>query len=112
MAAPCTSSTAGASFRRPSTRSGASRSRKRISPEPDPQLVARRLAVNRKVLCASPDYLARRGTPKDLEELAGHDGVLFLPLAPGGSWGFKQHGRTTEVPVSTRFETDDMDAAH
>lgn len=84
----------------------------RVSPSPDPGLVARMLALNRKVLCASPAYLARRGTPRKLEELAGHEGVLFPPLAPKGAWSFARDGDAHQVPVKVRFETDDMDAAH
>ncbi|WP_437604946.1 LysR substrate-binding domain-containing protein [Sorangium sp. So ce834] len=36
-------------------------------------LVARRLADDRRVLCASPRYLRRHGTPRRLEDLADHD---------------------------------------
>jgi DNA-binding transcriptional LysR family regulator len=84
----------------------------RMAVHPDPGLVARQLAVNRKVLCAAPTYLARRGTPASHDDLAGHDGVLFPPLAPKGEWLFARDGRQYAVPVRTRFETDDMDAAH
>jgi len=35
-------------------------------------LIARKLAPNRRVLCASPDYLAKHGTPTTLEDLQGH----------------------------------------
>jgi DNA-binding transcriptional LysR family regulator len=84
----------------------------RISQHPDPNLVARRLAANRKVLCAAPAYLARRGTPSVLEDLAQHDGVLFPGLAPKGAWALRADGRTHAVPVKARLETDDMDAAH
>jgi len=84
----------------------------RMSLAPDPKLVARKLAVNRKVLCAAPAYLARRGTPITIEDLAGHDGVLFPPLAPKGAWTLARDGQQHGVPVNARFETDDMDAAH
>ncbi|MBO9648523.1 MAG: LysR family transcriptional regulator [Variovorax sp.] len=84
----------------------------RMSHAPDPELVARKLAVNRKVLCAAPAYLARRGTPASIDELAAHDGVLFPPLTIKGAWAFRRDGRTHSVPVSARFETDDMDAVH
>jgi DNA-binding transcriptional LysR family regulator len=83
----------------------------RISQEPDPSLVARRLAVARKVLCAAPAYLARRGTPRVIDDLAGHDGVLFPPLAPKRAWTFIRDGHKHAVPVAARFETDDMDAS-
>jgi DNA-binding transcriptional LysR family regulator len=84
----------------------------RISLAPDPKLVARRLAVNRKVLCAAPSYLARHGTPRAVEDLAGHEGVLFAGLAPKGAWAFEREGQKSFATARTRFETDDMDAAH
>ncbi len=42
-------------------------------------LIARRLTKATAILCASPSYLARRGTPTRIEELAEHDLALFLP---------------------------------
>jgi DNA-binding transcriptional LysR family regulator len=84
----------------------------RIARKPDPQLVARKLAVNRKILCAAPMYLARRGNPRSLSELAHHESVLFPGLAPKGAWTFEHDGEQHAVTVPTRFETDDMDAAH
>lgn len=43
----------------------------------DNRLVAKRLSTSRRLLVAAPDYLARRGTPASLADLAGHDGVLY-----------------------------------
>lgn len=84
----------------------------RITATPGQNLVARKLAVNRKVLCAAPAYLARRGTPRVIEDLAGHDGVLFPPMAPKRAWSLRRDGQLHVVPVAVRFETDDMDASH
>ncbi len=84
----------------------------RITATPGQNLVARKLAVNRKVLCAAPAYLARRGTPRVIEDLAGHDGVLFPPMAPKRAWSLRRDGKLHVVPVAARFETDDMDASH
>lgn len=44
----------------------------------DSSLVARRLAPNRRVLCASPEYLRRHGTPRTPEDLARHACVLLV----------------------------------
>lgn len=44
----------------------------RFGAPPDARVVARRLAPNRRLLCASPAYLARRGVPKSPEDLARH----------------------------------------
>src|SRR5262249_36733797 len=45
----------------------------RVSFSPTANLVARKLANNRAVLCASPAYLERRGTPRKIEDLQKHD---------------------------------------
>ena len=44
----------------------------------DSSLVARRLAVMPEVICASPEYLARRGTPHHPDALATHEAVGFF----------------------------------
>jgi len=82
----------------------------RVSFDPAPNLVARKLAVNRSVLCASPAYLKRHGTPRRIEDLRKHECVLFPPLAPKGVWTFRRDGRKYSVPVTGVFETDEMDA--
>ena len=45
----------------------------RFGAPPDSRMVARHLAPNRRLLCAAPSYLARRGTPKTAQDLAHHD---------------------------------------
>ena len=45
----------------------------RFGAPPDARVISVNLAPNRRLLCASPDYLARRGTPKVPNDLAGHD---------------------------------------
>jgi DNA-binding transcriptional LysR family regulator len=81
----------------------------RVSFSPDPNLVARKLAVNRSVLCASPAYLKRHGTPRRIEELRTHECVLFPALAPKGVWTLRRDRRKYSVQVSGVFETDEMD---
>ncbi|MEX0309828.1 MAG: LysR family transcriptional regulator [Tateyamaria sp.] len=51
----------------------------RIGVLPDSALMARKLGTAHRVLVASPDYLARRGTPIRAADLADHDHVLYLP---------------------------------
>lgn len=82
----------------------------RVTSEPDPNLVARKLAANRAVLCASPAYLKRRGTPRRVDDLNRHDCVVFPVLTPKGVWTFLRSGRKHAVKVSGVLETDDMDA--
>lgn len=45
--------------------------------EPDLSIVVRRLGRVRRVLAASPDYLARRGIPGGPEDLSGHDMLVY-----------------------------------
>ena len=45
----------------------------RFGEPPDSRVVSRRIAPNRRVLCASPAYLARHGTPKVPNDLARHN---------------------------------------
>ncbi|WP_223862273.1 substrate binding domain-containing protein, partial [Enterobacter hormaechei] len=45
----------------------------RITDNPEPGMIARRLGECRSVLCASPAYLAQHGTPVSPEELAQHN---------------------------------------
>ena len=81
----------------------------RVSFNPDPNLVARKLAANRSVLCASPAYLERHGTPRRIEDLRKHECVLFPALAPKGVWTLRRDRRKYSVPVAGVFETDEMD---
>jgi len=84
----------------------------RISFEPAPHLVARKLAANRSVLCASPGYLEQHGTPRRIDDLRKHPCVLFPALAPKGTWTLRNRGRKYSIPVNGVFETDEMDAVY
>jgi DNA-binding transcriptional LysR family regulator len=53
---------------------------------PDSGLVYRRLAPNRKVVCASPDYIARRGLPRLPADLASHDCIAHSARATPRVW--------------------------
>jgi DNA-binding transcriptional LysR family regulator len=61
----------------------------RIGPLSDNGLVAARVGEIRWLTCASPDYLARRGTPETLEDLAGHDCIAFEGLQMVRTWTFE-----------------------
>ena len=53
----------------------------------DSSLTARKLADDRRVLCASPDYLKRHGTPESPEDLDAHCLIAFRDLEPKGLVG-------------------------
>lgn len=57
----------------------------RIGSLPDSQLMARKLAEHRRIVCASPAYVARHGAPAMPEELDSHQ-VLRFALASDDKW--------------------------
>jgi DNA-binding transcriptional LysR family regulator len=67
----------------------------RHGPIDETRLVAWRLAPSRRLLVASPDYLARRGTPKTIADLQEHDG-LFYTNRGVADWRFTS-GRSTMI---------------
>lgn len=78
----------------------------RIGTLDDSSLVARRIATNRRVLCASPDYLARHGTPQVPDDLERHE-CLVLVGSQGRQdvWRMNDHdGCEVAVSVGGRFE--------
>lgn len=80
----------------------------RIGALADSRLVARRIAANRRVLCAAPAYLDRRGTPAAPADLAAHE-CLILTGSQGRQdvWRIvDRQGVETTVRVNGRFESN------
>lgn len=75
---------------------------------PDARLVARRLAPNRRLLCAAPSYLKKRGIPKAPHELAHHNCIVLRQNdAAYGTWHFTQGSRTETVKVRGSLSSND-----
>lgn len=74
----------------------------------DSGLVARKLASNRRVLCASPDYLRRHGAPHAPADLAAHDCLLLVgSQGRQDTWRFTDRkGREIVQRVKGRFESN------
>ena len=49
-------------------------------------LIVRQLNTARRILCAAPDYLQRRGTPQTPEDLTGHDCLSYSYIAVPDEW--------------------------
>jgi len=77
----------------------------------DSSLVALPVAAdNRRVLCASPDYLARHGEPHQLEQLAQHNCLLYmLGTRVHDRWCFHDGKREVSLTVSGDRCSDDAD---
>jgi DNA-binding transcriptional LysR family regulator len=69
----------------------------RMGALPDSNMTARRIAVGRHVVVATPAYLQRHGTPTSPEELISHQAVIYTRGGGGASWTFRKGA--AEVPV-------------
>lgn len=71
----------------------------RIGELDDSTLVAKRIDQQELVLCASPEYLAARGRPRRIEELAGHAAIVFRRPNSGRDrpWQLIQRGQPVEL---------------
>jgi DNA-binding transcriptional LysR family regulator len=78
----------------------------RIGPLADSSLVALKVGTMRRVVVASPDYLARRGIPRSPAELSGHDCIDAQGARPTSDWAFE-----TRIPVRSRLDVNTAEAA-
>ncbi|HSA91152.1 MAG TPA: LysR family transcriptional regulator [Burkholderiales bacterium] len=79
----------------------------RIADLADSSLAARKLAPNRRVVCASPAYLARHGEPRTPEELLGHN---CLASDFTMNWDYRgPDGKPGTVRVSGRYACDNWE---
>jgi len=78
-----------------------------------PNLIAKPLARNRRVLCAAPAYLARRGTPKVLGDLGSHDCLVIKERDhPFGVWQLMGPMGEESVRVTGGLSTNHGEVAH
>ncbi|TAH47665.1 MAG: LysR family transcriptional regulator [Betaproteobacteria bacterium] len=81
----------------------------RISRLEDSSLVYRRLASTRIVACASPEFLARHGSPASVDELARHPVIAYTYAAQGDLWRFTTPDGEREVQTRPRMRTNNGD---
>jgi DNA-binding transcriptional LysR family regulator len=83
----------------------------RIGALPDSSLLATRVGAIRRVVCASPSYLAARGTPNVPSELSAHDCITFETMTEPTSWRFAIKGADEPVPIHSRLTVNTAEAA-
>lgn len=84
----------------------------RIGALPDSNLVATHVGAIGRVVCASPAYLARFGTPRSLHELATHRCISFEGQDAASAWVFVgSDGEKRHAPVHSRMTVTTADAA-
>jgi DNA-binding transcriptional LysR family regulator len=82
----------------------------RIGPLEDSALHARRVGEVRRVLVASPSYLAKRGAPEKPADLAAHDTIFESTRSEPSEWRFGPPKRTIVVRLSPRLLVNEAEA--
>ena len=81
----------------------------RIARLPSSSLVSRRISSTRLMLCASPQYLRKHGTPRTPADLAKHTVLAYSLLSVGNTWTFEGPDGTASVTVRPRVHTNSGD---
>lgn len=77
----------------------------------DSSLIAKRIGSIRRVLVASPAYIARRGTPRSPTDLRLHSVIAFTGLLSNREWQFFDGQKQISVNVNPVLEVNDSMAA-
>lgn len=73
----------------------------------DSSLIARKLALDKRVLCASPAFLKSCGEPRNPKELKSHNCITLLGL---DHWSFEGGESNSNLKVTGNFRTDNGEA--
>ncbi|WP_119167238.1 LysR family transcriptional regulator [Algihabitans albus] len=82
----------------------------RVGPLADSDLIAIRLGTVKRVIAASPDYLAARGTPRSARDLLDHDCLLLTGFSRQTLWPLYENSRRIEIAVRGAVTSDSADA--
>jgi DNA-binding transcriptional LysR family regulator len=74
----------------------------RIGRLADTSFMARKIGEDKRLICATPAYLARHGTPLRPEDLARHNCIVSAERAYLNRWPFRIDGQVSEIEVSGR----------
>lgn len=82
----------------------------RISSSPHPTFIARKLASTKIILCASPAYLKRYGTPQCPRDLAEHNVISYAYWSSGDEWKFTDSsGKIETIKTKPRLHANNGD---
>lgn len=73
----------------------------------DSNMVARELSSSNRVICGSPEYLARHGIPQHPDDLVHHSCLVYLKHNYSKEWHFRKGKQSFCIPVSGRLRTPD-----
>jgi DNA-binding transcriptional LysR family regulator len=83
----------------------------RIGALDDSSMTATRVGAVRRIVCASPGYLAARGEPRHPRAIKHHDCVDFANLGAKPEWQFVEKDRVTAFPIHARLSVNTAEAA-
>jgi DNA-binding transcriptional LysR family regulator len=83
----------------------------RIGELPDSSYKALKVGQVRRVLCASPSYLSKFGTPDSLEALDQHQLIASMAINPNIDWRFEKNGAVFNKRIKPRMRVTSNDAA-
>jgi len=83
----------------------------RIAELPDSELAATRVGSVRRVLCAAPGYLERRGRPGVPADLAAHDVIEFANATTAAAWRFGDGRQAKTFAPQARLRVNTADVA-
>jgi DNA-binding transcriptional LysR family regulator len=83
----------------------------RIARMGDSSLVAIPVGKVRRVVCASPEYLRRRGTPRAPQDVRSHACIRHTGNAQRADWQFRVGRRAVAVPIDAVLSCSDIDSS-
>jgi DNA-binding transcriptional LysR family regulator len=76
------------------------------------QVIARKLAPNRRIFVAAPSYIARHGLPKTPADLAEHNCLRLSTVEKWNEWRFGDGCDVNKIRVTGNFEANSADAVY
>lgn len=84
----------------------------RIAALSDSTMIGVKLADNKRVLVASPDYIKRHGAPASLDDLVKHNCLAMSSDGSQRGWTFRQNGKNVTLKVAGNMECNDGEVLH
>lgn len=83
----------------------------RLGELPDSDMMATRIALISRVLCASPAYLASHGMPKEPNDLVSHECIAYEGYPAADRWEFRFERTSQVIQVASRLTVNSAEAA-
>lgn len=82
----------------------------RVGEASEGSLITRRIGTTRRIVVATPEYLARHGTPSHPKDLRTHHCIVYDRLLTGASWAFASPDGPLTIPVAGPLHVNSTEA--